>query len=412
MASPYKQIGQNLLDPEDWTHYETEPTDVEHYHFHTWALNFSIKTLEYNPNYEIEIWQSYDTEIFGECGIKVRNQYNLKSIIFPSTKVLNQYISFDMIRELRKRIKSGEKIIVHVQSIHKLFVYLIALECKNIPLVCSQRSTAPPPFKMIEYKWRSPSLIDKFFASFLEVLEIVLSNRIDHVFATSIGEYNYIKQHHPDKVTLVRGGGWFPEAAPSEDKYELRKKLGLPIKKKLMIWVGRLNSGRGLENAINVYKKLKNEGIELMVVGGQKDQAGYDLVVESGAIFVEYLHRNELFKYMAASDVFLCLSDIKQTILFSGLGTSVMEACNLGVPIVSTTLVSFQGSKNERNQIGIIPRMPIDISNVAECVRYVFNNPEKFSSNKIIAEKYFSWDFVMKIHLEEYEKLQKEYYGN
>ena len=66
MASPYKQIGQNLLDPEDWAHYGTEPTDVEHYHFHTWALNFSIKTLEYDPNYEIEIWQSYDTEVFGE----------------------------------------------------------------------------------------------------------------------------------------------------------------------------------------------------------------------------------------------------------------------------------------------------------------------------------------------------------
>ena len=386
------------------------PNNLESNHFASWALNFAIKTREKNPDYEIEIWQIYDTNDFGDCGVSIMEEYNMTSILFPSYKYLNQSVSLSLLNELRERIASDEKILIHLQSIHRFFDYLISRECKTVPLVCSQRSTSPPSFKMIEYMGKKSTIINKFHGLFLQFLDLIYSNNIDHVFATSIGEYNYIKSHESNKVSFVRGGGWFPEEYPQSSKNQLRKELNLPLNKKIMIHVGRLDPWRGYENAIELYTKLKSQGFELIIAGAQKSDLGYEKVAISGAIFIEYLPRPELMKYIRASDIFLCLSNIKSTIIFSGLGSSIMEASNLGVPILSTTLVSFQGSKEERRQLGLIPKVPIDIENAEKCVKYIIKNPNRFSKGKEVAKKYYSWDSIMRVHLNIYKDLINKYY--
>ena len=58
--------------------------DLESNHFASWSLHFAIKTREYRPDWEIEIWQIYDVNRYGDCGVSVMEEYNLKSVLFPS----------------------------------------------------------------------------------------------------------------------------------------------------------------------------------------------------------------------------------------------------------------------------------------------------------------------------------------
>ena len=117
------------IDPGDYTTFK----DWEPKHYGNWATPFSEQTLKYSRDYKIEIWMDYVTSHYGQNGISVRERNGIIFKQFPAVSFSHKRIfSFKMLQHLRKRINSGEQILVHLQNLHRIEINLLALFCKKI----------------------------------------------------------------------------------------------------------------------------------------------------------------------------------------------------------------------------------------------------------------------------------------
>jgi len=388
--------------------YAPHVPDIETRRSATWATPFSCKTLEYTKEYDIEVWKVYDPRHYGHHGVSVQEEDGVTFRLFPGRTVGGADVSIPLLRELRRRIRSKERILVHLETLHELMPYLITLLCRRVPVLASQRGPGGPPIEMFRTYRRNPLYLP------LQVVDSIMTGNLDFVFASSIGEYNYLRSIYRDgKVMLERGGGWeFDEAdmVPGS-REQLRRELGLPEDRKIIIYVGHLDDKKGLPVLLEVYKRLKEKmGVELLLVGGLKDQPLYHRAVESGAIVKERVSHEEMLRYIKASDVLVLLLKSRKYQMFAGLGTVVIEAASLGIPVVSSSLIHFQGTTKERQQLGYLPGYPASAEEVEKGILEIFDDPGRYSGNRAIARKYFSWDTVMKHHVDKYRELFESYY--
>lgn len=393
----------------DATAYDPNIPDFESRHYGGWATNFARKTLEYTDKYEIEDWKIYNPKHYGNYGISVREKYGITFKLFPATKIGSRYFSIPLHKEIIKRIKDKEKILVHLQTAHKIWAYLIILQCKKIPIVYTPRSGAPPieKFKLNKNPLYLP----------MQLIDLIALKYIDFVFAGSIGELNYLKKVGFYNTRLERTTGIDLGNCKILDKNEIRKELRLPLDKKILVFIGRYIKWKGADTVVEAYKKLKRIfDIEMIFIGGNESHPFYDDIIESGAIEVGYIPRDSevsksgptVVKYLNAADVFIYPVFLKDIILFSGLGATPTMAMAMNVPVVSTNLINFHGTIEERKRLGLIPTSKED---VVRCVAEIFEHPERFKGAREIAKKYFTWERVLKKNCEVYDKLFQKYYG-
>lgn len=384
-------------------HYDKNLQDIESRHYGSWATPFARKTLEYTDKYDLEIWKAYDPKDYGDHGATIRERDGITFRLFPAKKYGPKYISFPLLKELVQRIKSGEQILIHLQGLHKIMAYLITRQCKNIPLVAQQRG--PNSFPMWQFKFRKnpgyllSSLINNF----------TIQN-FDFVFACSIGETNYIKKKlGADRVLHQKGGGFEFDQYIPRPKEDVRKELGLPLDKKIMIHVGRFTKLKGIDIIIDVYKKLqKKYDLELLFIGGNESQPLYKDVAASGAIVKGYIPRGEVIKYINASDVYLMPSFDEEFIPFGGIGTAPLEALAMNVPVVSPLMVNFMGTKEELSRIAKVPSSQEDLVSDTE---EILNNPVHYSNTRDIVMNYYQWENIISNTLKVYNRLLQKYYG-
>ena len=386
--------------------YDSNVATIERRSSATWATPFSIKTLEYTKKYDIEVWKTYDPKDYGNHGISVREKYGITFKLFPARKIGPKYISIPLLKELRKRIKSKEKILVHLQSIHDVMPYLIAFQCRKIPLVAQQRGPNCPPILMSYF-------YNKFRYLLLAIIDSLSLKYFDYFFVCSIGEYGYLPNKvGKSNVMFLKGGGFeFSKYVP-RSKGEVRRELGLPLDKRIILHVGRLSSDvKGFRYILEAFKELqKKYNVELIFIGehSNKKNATYLKAKELGAIMLPRLPREVVLNYINAADVYaIYVGDPRQR-YFAGFGTGPLEALSLNTPIVSSLIVNFASlCFKEKGRIGLMPESKEDI---ARCISTIFEWPEKYTNTRDIVKKYYSWDKVIRENIKVYQKLFERYY--
>lgn len=137
----------------------------------------------------------------------------------------------------------------------------------------------------------------------------------DHYFSGSLIESKYLQNKHPEISSSFHMEGIdFSKyrVLNKLEKIKLRKKLGLPENKNLLIAQGNWRSeDYGYQHLIECYKKIKQSGqaenLQLVMTGGYKTEDLYESGLKAGVIMIERCSKEKFIEYLEASDILLKL---------------------------------------------------------------------------------------------------------
>ena len=159
---------------------------------------------------------------------------------------------------------------------------------------------------------------------------------------------------------------------------DVRKKLGLPLDKKIALYVGRLDGWKGLETALEASKLLPAE-IQMVIIGGEEKQAARFKKEYPNVIFLGFRPYRELAENLAAADVLLLPNTGKNEI--SARFTSPLKLFAYMAskkPIIASDLPSIREILCEENAYLVAPDDGISL---AEAIKNTLNQ-EDISESK------------------------------
>lgn len=118
---------------------------------------------------------------------------------------------------------------------------------------------------------------------------------------------------------------------PIAKKTELRKKLGLPLNKRIAIAVGRFIPLKRYRELIQAWKYMSDDCILLLIGGGSEKDSYEKTIIDnkiSNVIIGDFLTQDKLFDYYKASDIFVHPTS------YDVWGLVVNEAMACGLPVV------------------------------------------------------------------------------
>ncbi|WP_026692744.1 teichuronic acid biosynthesis protein TuaC [Peribacillus kribbensis] len=139
-----------------------------------------------------------------------------------------------------------------------------------------------------------------------------------------------------DSVVLPIGIDLSRFKEPKKDKLAIRRKLGLPLDKKMMVFVGRLTEAKGIFELLQAIERLPDETACVFVGDGPSAEKIKAHSEFNRRIFAPGQMENERVKdYLSASDLFVLPSHTE------GMPTVVIEALALKIPAVCTEVGSL-----------------------------------------------------------------------
>lgn len=199
------------------------------------------------------------------------------------------------------------------------------------------------------FKWDSKVLKKGVFSKISDFVfylrNYVLKKADAFVAINEIIKREFIDNGVPvNKVRYIPNGIDRFEFCPvlKEEKNKLREKLHLPLDKKIAIYTGRLNKGKGLPMLFSVWHKLVTvkKDILLVIAGSGSNQFLSieqelkrfvdDNALKENVLFTGYV--DNVDEYLNACDVFVLPSELE------GLSCSIMEALACGISVVTTNV--------------------------------------------------------------------------
>lgn len=111
-----------------------------------------------------------------------------------------------------------------------------------------------------------------------------------------------------------------------EDKVAIRKRLGLPIEKKIIISVGSISNRKNTIFLVNSLKYLRDSDVFIIFLGEGKE---FEFCKKNAAENMRFLgNKSNVAEYLVASDIYVSASKAE------GLPLSVLEALNAGLPVI------------------------------------------------------------------------------
>lgn len=366
----------------------------------------SVDLLEKTDKYNYECWRPYWSFIGKQYSKMFDGIYHS---VFPSTSFAIPKIGYWqwshlLLSELKKRIMNNEKILLHLHDGHTNFITWLMQNLKpsSIPVLYQHRGGWFANFSY-KFKQKNPVLL----LTYKKQKDIL--KYLSHYFAGSKFEYDFLKNDMKfNNTSYFMDGVDFNYFRPG-DKMAVRKKLGLPLDKKILLYVGRFDSFNGVNNLLKLFERLKknNNDLELLLVGGYKSNESYQKAKDSGAILVERVPEPKLRDYYQASDIyFLAISDYLYQ-RFGGFGTATIQSLACGLPVLSYNIIHLPAHMEEINKIGRIFNNDEELYQQAI---YMLNNIDEFKNCREIAKKYYDKEETIKVLINEYDELFNQYY--
>ena len=170
---------------------------------------------------------------------------------------------------------------------------------------------------------------------------------------------------------------------PSENqKLALRKNLGLPPNKIIILFVGGMDEKKGIRELLEAFHRITNihPDIHMLVLGEcQRNQATYqsilsliqewqidDRVTLTGDIV------NNIHEYMQVSDIFIHPS------WREGFSMAILEAMSVGLPVIASDIPSISETQINNGINGIL--VPVrDPDSIINALEYLLDNVERRS---------------------------------
>ncbi len=369
--------------------------DLNKLFLNDWYAKFSKQIKKFYPEIEVECWapeKLYKKEqIFYYSKIKFR--------FFPVTfsPIYALDFSMPMLKELKKEIKKSKaenyKLIIHIHEIHNLHGLLIATLFKTEKLIV-QHHGGSWPIKHLKQTRRYKFFFPFFFLG--QFWEGQVLKNVDYFFALSKDEMTYLKKITPESDVRFQTMGIDEEYFKESKKSDSRKKLNLPLNKKILLFIGRINDVKGIGTLLEAMKSLRD--VELKIIGfGHQENKFKEYVKNNNLKNVEFLggvFGGKKMLYLSAADAFV-LSSSKE-----GAPVTVMEAMARNLPCIVSDVGGVRLMiENGKNGIIIRQKSASDIVKAArEILKWKKKNIKKY------AEKY-RWKKIIDDTVKVYEEM-------
>ena len=210
---------------------------------------------------------------------------------------------------------------------------------------------------------------------------------------------NDVKYHFSQKTGIV--DNVVVQMNPINSK-EILQKSKEPIRKKLnhdgivISAVGRLAYEKGYDRLLKIHKKLLKENIKntVWIIGEGTERENLEKYIKENNLenTVQLIgYSNNPYKYVKASDVFVCSSRIE------GLSSAVIEAAILNKPIVSTLCSGMKDILGDDNENALIvsndtynlylgiKKIILDKDLREKYIKNIKNITQKFDINNVIS---------------------------
>lgn len=141
-----------------------------------------------------------------------------------------------------------------------------------------------------------------------------------------------------ERVQTIAGGVDVERFRTAPDRVRVRKELGLPTDRKLLLSVRRLAPRMGLDNLIQVMPSIVARCPDMLLLIGGKgpererlEQLTRTLDMEQHVQLVGFIPDERLAAYYQSADLF-----VLPTVALEGFGLVTVEALSCGVPVVGT----------------------------------------------------------------------------
>jgi len=187
----------------------------------------------------------------------------------------------------------------------------------------------------------------------------------------------------------VRGNG-FPEPNGGPDGGDLRERLGIPAAAPLVLYVGRIAAGKGIEYLLDATRELPDAHV---VISGPDDRHGVSaLLAEAQSAMPGRIHTLVMTEepprvLYPQADVFVLAS------AGESFGMVAAEAAAAGTPVILTDRCGI-ARFFEADEALVVP---YDRSAVVDAIRQVLSNPslrERLSRGGVAAARRTSWNTV------------------
>ena len=221
---------------------------------------------------------------------------------------------------------------------------------------------------------------------------------------------SYIDEFHipSDKIEIIPNAVDTNKFHPEVDGYEVRKKMNLKEKDRVVLFVGRLDYNKGIEYLLRSFSRIDKEGIEArLVIVGEGALKKYihaftcKYPFKNSIIHVGHVSEEDLPKFYAASDL------VVQPSLMEGFGIVLLEAMASGKPCVATRAGGVEDAVINGETGLLVP--PADSYSLYHAIHTLLTDDklskEFGTAGRKRVEKYFTWDKVAKRTIEVYKKL-------
>jgi glycosyltransferase involved in cell wall biosynthesis len=187
------------------------------------------------------------------------------------------------------------------------------------------------------------------------------------------------------------------------ERSALRRKLGLGEHGRIILFVGRICSDKGISELLQAFEALSKEGYEadLLLVGPLDNERG-DVIDVTSLRRVRHVGYTDCPEcYMALAD-FLCLPSYRE-----GFGTVVIEAAAMGIPTVGTRIYGLTDAVQDGVTGLLVP--PQNGEALLGAMRSLLDAPDYLASMGKAARRRciedFDSDKINALVAKEYERL-------
>lgn len=272
--------------------------------------------------------------------------------------------------------------VAHVFGFRDTVTTIVAAWCRlaRVPYVFEPLGMFEPRLRKVALKQVLDATLYRGVAGGASAVVVASQREADAVQACGV----------PAGKVRVRGNG-FPEPTEARGDGELRRRLGIPDEAPLILYVGRVAAGKGIEHLVDAAKEIPGAHV---VVAGPDDRHGVS--TQAPRVHTLPMTDEPPSALYPQADVFVLASEGES------FGMVAAEAAAAGTPVIVSDRCGIAGFFEEGEALVV----PYERGAVVEAVRNVITDAalrERLARGGPTAARRTSWDRVVAHQEEIYE---------
>jgi len=234
----------------------------------------------------------------------------------------------------------------------------------------------------------------KIIQKILTFIERLYIHHVDLVLTTGEMDSEFLQKFYGINNTLVIRN--IPKFKAATKRVNLREKLSLSPKTKILLYQGVLLDGRGVELVIKNLPQINNSVFVLLGSGEKREKwekLAYQMNVHDRVFFLGTISQNQLINYTAAADIGICLIENISVSYYHALPNKLFEYVMAGLPVISSSLPQMKKIVEDYKVGQCIDLDETD--RISDMINKIIENEEelnKYRMNCADASKEFNWD--------------------